>query len=100
MEKIDLKAILAKHSPNFNLLEKGYKVSTRIESKEALEAMQELWELAVDKCKKEVKIIYSEDGEKSKVKSKKLDVDYLSETSSTVSFKIDLDSLEKVKQMI
>ena len=39
------------------------------------------------------KIDYKEDGEITKVKSKKLDIDYLSEVSATVSFKLNKQSI-------
>lgn len=60
-QKIDLKAILAKHSFN---IEKALKIervnSSTLRGEEALAAMREIWNTAVDECTKHQKgSIYS-----------------------------------------
>ncbi len=54
--KVDLKAILAKHSPNYKLgLTSGVKATTK--GTEALDAMKEVWNLAVETCHKQCDVI-------------------------------------------
>lgn len=86
MEKIDLKAILAKHSSNIQTkLNLGYDLSGKetLTLSQATAAMQELWNLAVDKCAANFSINQI--------------VCWGLKTGDT---EIDEDSIEKVKQMI
>ena len=48
---------------------------------------------ALETAAEKAKINYKEDGEVTKVKSKRLDIDYLSEVSSKVSFNINTESI-------
>ncbi len=52
MEKIGLKSILDKHA-NINLDEDGYLVYYEWE---IIEAMKEVWNLAIDKCKESAEV--------------------------------------------
>lgn len=81
-DKINLKEILAKHSESFNLAEKGFKVSDKVLSNDALLAMKEVWDMAVDECKKAAKTKPGRD-------ENNLWGEY-----------IDLRSIEQVKNMI
>lgn len=50
---------------------------------------------ALDTAAEKAKINYTEDGEITKVKSKKLDIDCLSELGANVSFKLNKESITK-----
>lgn len=57
------------------------------------EYTQSVIKQTLEAAAEKAKINYKEDGEVTKVKSKKLDIDYLSEVSSKVSFNINKESI-------
>ena len=77
MEKINLKDILTKH---ILLQSKGDGPISHTEA--ALSAMKEIWNIAVDECKKAAVV----------------DIDYMQETPCQCT--VDGDSIEEVKKMI
>ncbi len=90
--KVDLKAILAKHSTS--------------DSNNVLAAMKEIWNTCVDECKKAANIIIEpvdNSKEENKVYNKHFVVSHqfdwwLDEVDADVT--INLESIEQVKQMI
>jgi hypothetical protein len=98
MEKIYLKEILDKHSINYG--SSGDNTRAILLHTEALEAMKEVWSLAVDQCIKKQRVVYNEDGIPESVKRKKLHIEYLSEACDDVTIYTDKKSLEQVRQLI
>jgi hypothetical protein len=83
MEKINLKEILAKHSGAYEAaLEFGREEKVAINGFNAITAMEEVWNLAIDKCK-EVVQVSGEDSE-----------DY------NLNKEMAQDSLEQIKHII
>lgn len=90
MVKIELKAVLGKHSDNyFNSLATEREEYSLVKGVDALKAMQETWNLAVDFCKANAEL------------SKEESYRYSREHKKQISFfPIDKKSIEKVKEMI
>ena len=88
MSKIDLKTILAKHCKvSVSILDKAVRVADKPDI--FIEAMKEVWNLAVDECKNAAKL------------KEEPNYEYSGDSGEPMSyFFIDEDSIEQVKQMI
>lgn len=85
MEKINLKEILAKHDKNY---QSGYLHNVEnpnVQGANAINAMKEVWDLAVEKCKEGTSLYHPDHGN-------------IGEEFMGVS--VDLNSIEQVKELI